>query len=149
MMFILSLVLTFIVLPIIVGMLTAKLAPGYDKDPWVILTVGATLICALIFNLGFYNHLPWGLGENYGTGVVEGVVTESSYQGVFYKTYETNIVYDTENPQIVTVSSPDGSFFEDKIGKKVSVEYDKWLIAPRKFGASSKIVKSVTVIGEK
>jgi hypothetical protein len=139
----------FLVVVIIPTIIIADLTRDFGAD------MGFCMVFIFFFLWGFlslpvYEQVfPWGVNPNYGTGKVEGVVTEVAYQGTWHKTYETTIVYDTENPKVVCLSTNDevlGNQLNEMVGTKVVIKYNKWRWAPRREGETGRIIQSVKPI---
>jgi len=147
MLFLYLMVVVFLPLVLLI-LWTAKCARDEDFAPLMTLIIAFGIAWTLA-NLPIYEQvMPYGVNPEYGKGKVEGIITEVAYKGMWHKTYEIVLVYDTENPEIVKLSTKDpilGTEIHDNVGKKATIYYDQWAWAPRCEGATPKIINDVLI----
>ena len=121
---------------------------GMDVEAWALVAAASALGSALALCFaGVVCALTTGIDHEYATGSTTVTLTQVSHVGVIWKTWETHGYTNEASDDIAKCSASESvaSEMEKHIGKRIRIEWSKWIIQPAWRGDSACWVDSFTV----
>ena len=119
-----------------------------DADGWLVVALSSAVGSAIALCVaGAVCVLTTGIDHEYATGSTTVTPTQVSHVGVIWKTWETHGYTNEASDDIAKCSASESvaAEMEKHIGKRIRIEWSKWIIQPAWRGDSACWVDSFTV----